>query len=81
MPCPVGIEINNCARMSLFLRRAPLSVYLTDEWNAKMKLIDKCKHCNTCASRCPYQLNTPELLERNYADFKEFWAKKKAGEL
>ena len=24
MPCPVGIEINNCARMSLMLRRAPL---------------------------------------------------------
>ena len=23
MPCPVGIEINNCARMSLMIRRAP----------------------------------------------------------
>ena len=23
MPCPAGIEINNCARMSLMLRRAP----------------------------------------------------------
>ena len=23
MPCPVGIQINNCARMSLMLRRAP----------------------------------------------------------
>ncbi len=22
MPCPVGIEINNCARMSLMIRRA-----------------------------------------------------------
>jgi len=81
MPCPVGIQINDCARMSLLLRRAPLSVYLTDEWNAKMKLIEKCKHCNTCASRCPYSLNTPELLQHNYADFMEFWAKKKAGEL
>ena len=23
MPCPAGIEINNCARMSPMLRRAP----------------------------------------------------------
>ena len=23
MPCPAGIEINNCARMSLLLRRSP----------------------------------------------------------
>ena len=25
MPCPAGIEINNCARMSLLLRRSPVS--------------------------------------------------------
>lgn len=81
MPCPAGIKINDCARMSLLLRRAPLSVYLTEEWVEEMKKIEKCKHCNTCSSKCPYSLNTPELLEKNYADFKEFWAKKQAGEL
>lgn len=26
MPCPVGIEINNCARMSLLLRRSPVEL-------------------------------------------------------
>ena len=26
MPCPVGIKINDCARMSLMIRRAPTSV-------------------------------------------------------
>ena len=80
-PCPAGIQIYDCARMSLFLRRAPLSVYLTEEWNEKMKQIEKCKHCNACHEKCPYGLNTPELLQKNYADFKEFWAKKQAGEL
>lgn len=35
MPCPVGIEINNCARMSLLLRRAPQSAYLSAEWQEK----------------------------------------------
>ena len=75
MPCPAGIQISDCARMSLFLRRAPLSVYLTEEWAQKMKLIENCKHCNACSSKCPYGLDVPALLEKNHADFKAFWAK------
>lgn len=72
MPCPVGIEINNCARMSLMLRRAPKEVYLAEEWQEKMKKIEACLRCNKCMSKCPYGLNTPELLARNYEDFKTF---------
>jgi predicted aldo/keto reductase-like oxidoreductase len=72
MPCPAGIQINDCARMSLFLRRAPHSVYLSDEWKIKMKMIENCLHCNLCKSRCPYGLDTPNLLKRNYEDFKTF---------
>lgn len=72
MPCPAGIEINNCARMSLMLRRAPKHVYLTKEWQEKMKKIEECLHCGKCVSKCPYGLNTPELLARNYEDFKTF---------
>ena len=36
MPCPAGIEINNCARMSLMLRRAPQEAWLSEEWQEKM---------------------------------------------
>jgi uncharacterized protein len=72
MPCPADIEINNCARMSLLLRRAPQSIYLSKEWQEKMKKIENCLHCNDCMSKCPYGLNTPELLEKNYADYKTF---------
>ena len=32
MPCLAGIEINNCARMSLMLRRAPQTGWLSKEW-------------------------------------------------
>ena len=73
MPCTVGIQINDCARMSLFLRRAPLSVYLTEEWAEKMKLIEECVHCDQCKERCPYGLEVPDLLKRNYDDFQSFW--------
>ncbi|MDK2807349.1 MAG: uncharacterized protein PWP24_78 [Clostridiales bacterium] len=69
MPCPVGIEINNCARMSLMLRRAPSDAWLTDVWQEKMKKIENCVHCNQCMSKCPYELNTPELLAKNYEDY------------
>ena len=44
MPCPAGIEINNCARMSLLLRRAPSAGYLTPQWQEKMQKIENCKH-------------------------------------
>lgn len=72
MPCPAGIEINNCARMSLLLRRAPQQSYLSEEWQQKMKKIDSCLHCNQCMKKCPYGLNTPELLRKNYEDYKTF---------
>ena len=72
MPCPAGIEINNCARMSLLLRRSPSDGWLTEEWQEKMKKIEGCLHCGQCMKKCPYSLNTPELLAKNYEDYKTF---------
>ena len=72
MPCPAGIEINNCARMSLLLRRAPAAGYLTEDWQAKMEKIDGCLNCGKCKSACPYGLDTPNLLKKNYEDYKTF---------
>lgn len=72
-PCPAGIQIQDCNRMSLFLRRAPHSVYLTEEWLHKMERIDGCLHCNHCVDHCPYGLDTPNLLVENYRDFMDFW--------
>ncbi len=69
MPCPVGIQINNCARMSLMLRRAPSASWLNEHWQAEMAKIPNCLHCNQCHAKCPYELDTPALLEKNYADY------------
>lgn len=74
MPCPAGIEINNCARMSLMLRRAPSDAQLTQEMQAKMKKIENCLHCNKCKRKCPYGLDTPTLLQKNYVDYKRVLA-------
>lgn len=70
MPCPVGIQINQCARMSLMLRRMPAADYLTEYWQGEMKKVENCLHCGKCASKCPYGLDTPNLLQENY---KEYW--------
>ena len=78
MPCPAGIEINQCARMSLMLRRAPAAAWLTEEWQQKMHRIENCRHCGHCMSKCPYGLNTPELLQANYKDYWEVLAASKA---
>lgn len=72
MPCPAGIEINTCARMSLLLRRSPTASQLSPEGQAKMKKIEDCLNCGKCKSKCPYGLDTPALLKKNYEDYKTF---------
>ncbi len=74
MPCPQGIEINSCARMSLMVRRAPSKAWLNDHWQAEMKKIENCVECRKCVKACPYELNTPELLKKNYEDYKAILA-------
>lgn len=72
LPCPAQIDIPNCARMSLLLRRSPAEQHLSPAGQEKMARIDQCIHCNHCSDNCPYGLNTPELLRRNYEDYKTF---------
>ena len=74
LPCPQGIEINNCARMSLMLRRAPSKAWLSEEYQEKMAKIENCINCRQCVKRCPYELDTPELLRRNLEDYKRVLA-------
>ncbi len=69
MPCPAGIMINQCARMSLMLRRAPSAGWLTPQMQEEMKKIENCLECGQCMTKCPYELNTPELLKKNYEDY------------
>lgn len=74
MPCPVGIEINNCARMSLLLRRSPSESHLSPAGQEKMMKIENCLHCNQCKRKCPYGLDTPALLQKNLEDYKKVLA-------
>ena len=44
--------------------------YLIEE----MKKIENCLECGQCIKKCPYELNTPELLKKNYEDYKKVLA-------
>ena len=77
MPCTVGIEIRNCARMNMLLRRSPWQQYMTDEWYAKMQKINDCINCRKCVSKCPYGLDLPSLLKYMLKDYNEFYASHK----
>ncbi len=68
-PCTVDISINDCARWSLMVRRAPSDVWLNEANQEKMRKIEDCIDCGICMTRCPYELPIPTLLRKNYEDF------------
>lgn len=78
MPCPQGIEIRNCARMDMLLRRSPWRPYFTPEWQEKMAKIETCIGCGRCKARCPYHLDTPNVLKYMLKDYREFYEAHKA---
>ncbi len=69
MPCPEGIKINTCARMSLWIRRFPTEPHLTEEWQKTMRDTENCIECYNCVDNCPYELDIPKLLKENYEDY------------
>ena len=74
LPCPAEIPITQAARLSLMIQRSPAARFLTPEWQETMKKIDNCIHCNHCKDHCPYTLDTPALLEKNYSWYRDFMA-------
>ncbi len=77
MPCPQGIEIRNCARMDMLIRRSPWRPYFTPEWQEKMNRIESCIECGRCRSRCPYKLDTPNILKYMLKDYRQFYEEHK----
>lgn len=69
MPCPQEITINQCARMSQMIRRSPSNNWLSDFWQKEFEKINKCTGCGACMKKCPYSLQIPTLLKKNYEDY------------
>ncbi|MBQ6646594.1 MAG: aldo/keto reductase [Clostridia bacterium] len=69
-PCSVGIIINQCARMSQMIRRAPTAAWVSPHWQEEMAKIEDCIDCGLCMTRCPYELKIPQLLRKNLEDYR-----------
>ena len=74
LPCTVGIKISDCNRMSLMIRRAPSAGWLNEYWQAEMEKIEECVECRLCVSKCPYELDVPNLLRKNLEDYRNVLA-------
>lgn len=77
-PCPAKIPIEDAARISLLLTRAPYQGFMTDEFKGEMERIKDCIHCNHCKDHCPYGLDTPNLLQYMLGEYNKFYAAHKA---
>ena len=54
--------------------RTPSSIGLSEIGKAMMLKVEECLQCGQCASRCPYHLDTPTLLQKNLEDYKRILA-------
>ena len=70
--CPAGIPISLAARMSFLLRRTSTANFVTPEFQAKMDKIRDCTNCGSCRAHCPYDLDTPALLQREYGSYRKY---------
>ncbi len=71
LPCPKGIQINQCARMVQLIRRSPSETQLNAEGRAMMAKIKECVRCGQCMKKCPYSLPVPDLLQKNLRDYED----------
>jgi predicted aldo/keto reductase-like oxidoreductase len=77
LPCPAEIPINIAARIPLLMTRAPVARFLTEDFQKTMNKIENCQRCGHCTSNCPYNLDTPALLEKNLHWYRDFIAQKR----
>lgn len=75
LPCPADIPIPMAARMPHHLKESPDSRLVNPEWKEKMDRIENCINCGHCKAHCPYELNTPELLKKALALYRERYIK------
>ncbi len=75
LPCPANIPINMAARMSLLLTRTPMDNFLSASWQEQMERITNCSHCGNCKANCPYELDTPQLLQKELTFYRDFASK------
>ncbi len=76
--CPAKIVVSTAARISLLLRRTNPVKLVQPESQAMMERVNDCIDCGVCKTHCPYGLDVPNLLRREYKLYKEYLQKHEA---
>ena len=69
LACRLSLTERHLSRLFTVYRGYPTKEAIHRE---KMKKIEECINCGKCKSKCPYGLDTPNLLKKNYEDYKTF---------
>jgi len=69
LPCPAKIYIPLAARMSVLMKRAHESLYLSEKAIDSMKRVGDCTNCGHCKQHCPYGLDAPRLMRDSVSDY------------
>jgi predicted aldo/keto reductase-like oxidoreductase len=71
MPCQAGLNIPFLHLISAYYFRYNLKNWALDRLKSLNKSYQDCTDCKVCISKCPYQLNMPELFKKYYNDMPE----------
>jgi len=71
MPCPAKIGIPVAARMSLLMKRAPQSFFLSDMGRDSMLHVKDCTNCGHCMQHCPYDIDVPKLIRESWSEYQK----------
>ena len=69
LPCSAKIYIPLAARMSVLMKRAHESLYLSEKAIDSMKRVGDCTNCGHCKQHCPYGLDAPRLMRDSVSDY------------
>ena len=61
-PCPQNIQISGALTVESIMKRMPFSKAIAMA-KQNMEVARGCTECRACMSRCPYNLNIPELIK------------------
>ena len=70
--CPAKIPISTAARLSFMMRRTNPARFVLPDFRENMEKIGNCINCGSCKSHCPYGLDTPNLLRKEYRLYKQY---------
>ncbi len=70
MPCKADIPIPTAARIIPLMNRARYQDFITEDFSKEMDKINDCINCGYCKSKCPYGLDTPKVLRKQYEEYK-----------